>query len=72
MYVNRNFRTKKALVAALAEGQELYVYSPGPFSGPTCGTTHVEGPWYPEPHKWGANVELSADGDGRIVKVLKN
>lgn len=43
-------------------------YQPGPFGGNeiTNGTIYVEGPHYPEPHKWYAQCEVK---NGRIVKV---
>ena len=43
-------------------------YQPGPFGGnePKDGTFCVEGPHYPEPHKWYATCEAK---DGVIVKV---
>jgi len=66
MYVSPNFRTKKALKEAVAAGQKVPVFSPGPFPAPTQGKTCVEGPHYPEPHKWYAEVEIK---DGIVVKV---
>ena len=46
--------------------REVCIFSPGPFPAPTNGTAYVEGPHYPEPHKWYAKVEVK---DGVIVKV---
>jgi len=68
MYTTVNFKTKKALKEAVAAGQKIGIYQPGPFGGkePTDGTTAVEGPWYPKPHSWYANVTLV---DGVITKV---
>lgn len=47
--------------------QSLRVYQPGPF-GPTVkdGRTALEGPHYPEPHRWYADVEVK---NGHIVKI---
>jgi len=67
MYVYPNFRTKKALREAVTAGQEVTVFSPGPFPAPSEGRTAVEGPHYPEPHRWYANVLIEA---GKVVKVL--
>lgn len=68
MYTTINFKTKKALKEAVAAGRAVEVYQPGPFGGsaPTEGECLVEGPHYPEPHKWYARVTLK---DGKIVKV---
>jgi hypothetical protein len=67
MYTTTNFKTKKALKEAVANGEQVGVYSPGPFGNPPeNGTTSVEGPHYPEPHRWYATVTLK---DGAIVKV---
>lgn len=66
MYVSPNFKTKKALKEAVAAGKQVSVYSPGPFPAKTEGTEYVEGPHYPEPHKWYAAVEVK---NGIVVKV---
>jgi hypothetical protein len=57
-YTETNFRTKKALKEAVEKGN-VRVYQPGPF-GPDVrdGRTAVEGPHYPEPHKFYALVEV--------------
>lgn len=70
MYCSTNFKTKKALKAAVGEGHRLTIYQPGPFgTGPIreSGTFSVEGPHYPEPHRWYARVTLGPDG--YIIKV---
>lgn len=66
MYVNPNFKTKKALREAVAAGEEVTVFSPGPFPPNKNGVETVEGPHYPEHHKWYATVEVK---DGKVVKV---
>ena len=68
MYTYENFKTKKALKEAVANGEKIAIYQPGPFGGddPDEGTFCVEGPHYPEPHRWYATVEVK---DGFIVKV---
>ena len=66
MYTRENFRTKKALKAALAAGALVGVFSPGPFPCPQNGTVSIEGPHYPAPHSWYACAEVR---DGLIVKV---
>lgn len=68
MYTTINFKTKKALKEAVANGQRVSVYQPGPFGGnePSDGIVCVEGPHYPEPHRWYAECTLE---NGVIVKV---
>lgn len=68
MYTYENFKTKKALKEAVANGDKIAIYQPGPFGGddPEEGTFCVEGPHYPEPHRWYATVEVKG---GFIVKV---
>ena len=65
-YASTNFKTKKALKEAIAAGSEVYVYSPGPFPVPTQGRVSIEGPHYPQPHRWYATAILE---DGKIIKV---
>ena len=67
MYTDTNFRTKKALKAAVAEGVRVGVFSPGPFADPSSdGEVSVEGPHSPEPHRWYARVTLE---DGAVRRV---
>lgn len=67
MYVSPNYRTKKALKEAVASGEVVQVFSPGPFPAKQDGRESVEGPHYPEPHRWYAQVEVK---DGLVVKVV--
>ena len=66
MYVSPNFPTKKALKEALTKGQTVTVFSPGPFPCPTEGRVTVEGPHYPQPHRWYAQVQVK---EGRVISV---
>ena len=79
MYTNINFRSKKALKEAVKAWltytkhggptrNPITYYQPGPFSGnePKDGTICVEGPHYPEPHRWYASCTVK---DGVIVAV---
>ena len=66
MYTSTNFKTKKALKEAVASGKQISVYQPGPFPGKTDGVVALEGPHYPEPHKWYASATIK---DGIVVKV---
>jgi len=68
MYTIENFKTKKALKTAIKTGKVVKVYQPGPFGGnePVNGVVFLEGPHYPEPHKWYAEGTLK---DGILIKV---
>jgi hypothetical protein len=66
MYVSPNYKTKKALTAAVAAGERVEVFSPGPFPAEE-GRVYVEGPHYPDPHRWYASVDVH---DGVVVKVV--
>lgn len=67
MYVSPNFKSKKALKDALSAGRTVTVFNPGLGGDPPVnGRVTVEGPHYPEPHKWYGSVELR---DGRVVSV---
>ena len=68
MYTHTNYRTKKALREDVVAGKEVTYFQPGPFGGnePQDGVIYVEGPHYPEPHKWYAKCEVRG---GLITKV---
>ena len=68
MYTEKNYRTKKALKEDVAAGVKVSYYQPGPFGGnePENGDIFLEGPHYPEAHKWYAHAIVK---DGIIVKV---
>jgi len=66
MYTVKNYRTKKALKDDVAAGVQVQVYSPGPFPCPQNGRVALEGPHYPEPHRWYASAELA---NGIVIKV---
>lgn len=65
-YVNPNFKTKKALKEAVQEGKEIEVFQPGLGTVPENGTVYLEGPHYPEPHKWYAQGKME---NGRLTSV---
>lgn len=67
MYVDPNYPTKKALKEAVKSGDEVYVFSPGPFPAPSSGEASIEGPHYPKPHTWYARVLVE---DGKVIKVI--
>jgi hypothetical protein len=77
-YAVTNFKTKRALKEAVAAYNDtvgtagvpsnapVRIYSPGPFGCKTDGIESLEGPHYPAPHSWYANVTVV---DGIVVKV---
>jgi len=67
MYVSPNFASKKALKEAVKNGDEVTIFSPGPFPANQNGRESVEGPHYPEPHRWYAQVEVEG---GKVTKVV--
>jgi hypothetical protein len=69
MYTTINFKTKKALKEAVAAGRQIAVFQPGPFghsNEPINGNVCIEGPHYPEPHRFYASAVVK---DSIIVKV---
>ena len=69
MYTHTNFKSGKALREAVKAGERVTVYQPGSF-GPDArdGDAVIEGPHYPEPHRFYVGVVVK---DGVIVKVKK-
>jgi hypothetical protein len=65
-YIRPNLRTKKAVKEALDAGKRIEVFQPGLGEVPMNGTISLEGPHYPEPHKWYAVGTMK---DGKLVKV---
>ena len=68
MYTTEDFKSKKALKEAVANGEKVTIFQPGPFGGnePKNGEVALEGPHYPKPHSWYATATLK---DGVVVKV---
>ena len=66
MYCRVNFKTKKELRQAVARGDKLRIFAPGLSAPKNEGTEFLEGPHYPEPHRWYAQVKMR---DGFIVAV---
>lgn len=68
MYTSTNFKTKKELKEAVKRGDEVTLLQPGPFGWSGAdGTYSVEGPHYPEPHRWYARVKVVG---GKVVRVV--
>ncbi len=72
MYTVKNFKTKKEFKLAVTNGEKVRIYQPGGMFNPPeassmyTGSACVEGPHYPEPHKWYAVVEVV---NGIVTKV---
>lgn len=67
MYTSINFPTKKSLREYVAAGGKVHCFQPaGIGSVPDNGEVSVEGPHYPQPHRWYARVTLK---DGYITSV---
>jgi len=66
MYTTKNFKTKKQLKEAVAAGQIVTIYAPAIGSPKTDGWETVEGPHYPEPHRWAGKVFMVG---GNVTKV---
>jgi hypothetical protein len=67
MYVLPNFKTKKALKDAIANGVVVTTFAPGLGEPIRNGVETIEGPHFPEPHRWYARVQVV---DGRVTKVV--
>lgn len=68
-YTSTNFKTKKAFKTALAMGARITVFQPNDMFGDGTvrdGTAFIEGPHYPEPHRWYAQVVIK---DGIVIKI---
>ena len=71
-YVDPDYKTKKAFKEAVKAGVQHRPYNPSgmfPLNGRDqdwSGHTTVEGPHYPKPHTWYAQVDVA---DGVVVKV---
>lgn len=63
-YTSINFKTKKALKEAVTNGDHVTVYQPGGMFplDTSRGTVSVEGPHYPEPHRWYATCTVTPEG----------
>lgn len=66
MYTRENFKTKKAFKTAVANGEEVTLFAPGMGSPKRDGVEYVEGPHYPKPHTWYAQVTMR---NGKVVSV---
>ena len=66
-YVNPDYKTKKAFKQAVKDGIKHKAHIHGSvFSCVQNGEESIEGPHYPKPHTWYAEVTMK---DGWITKV---
>lgn len=67
MYSTENFKSKKLLKEALKAGP-VDCFQPGPFGPNVADGKHCcEGPHYPAPHRWYAEVMVKSN---QIIKVI--
>jgi len=75
-YSVENFKTKKALKEAVEicnqTNTEFFYYQPGPFyngerSLKPGESISLEGPHYPEPHKWYATLKKDQNGKLKVT-----
>ena len=73
-YTRKNYRTKKAVREAVAAGERVEVYQAGgifpltPYSG---NRVTLEGPHYPEPHRWYAEGTVKQDNGKWVLTKVK-
>lgn len=66
-YVDPNYPTKRAFIEAVKAGKEHEPYNPsGMFPVKQNGSITIEGPHYPQPHKWYAACQVK---DGVIISA---
>jgi hypothetical protein len=66
-YVNPDYKSKKEFKEAVAKGVKHYPYNPsGMFPTTQNGVEFIEGPHYPKPHKWYAEVKVAG---GIVISV---
>ena len=58
-YIDPNYKSKKEFIAAVKSGVKHLTYNPsGMFPTTQNGSDCIEGPHYPQPHKWYAQVKV--------------
>lgn len=67
MYTIKNYQTKKELIQDFKAGTRIVVYQPGfIFPSQMNGEVSLEGPHYPQSHRWYAQATIT---EGIITKV---
>jgi hypothetical protein len=66
-YVTENYKSKKDFIAAVKSGVQHETYNPsGMWPTTQNGQDVIEGPHYPQPHRWYASVKVK---DGIVVSA---
>jgi hypothetical protein len=66
-YVYPNYKSKKEFKQAVIDGKQHEPFNPsGLYPVTENGRISIEGPHYPQPHKWYADCDVK---DGIITKV---
>lgn len=65
-YVSGNPKTKAEIKRLLSSGRKLTIFQPGLGDVPLNGSIFVEGPHYPQPHKWYGVATIE---NGVITKI---
>lgn len=65
-YTETNYRTKKQIKEAINAGIKIKCFQPGLGSIPVNGVVYLEGPHYPEQHKWYGKGIME---DGFLVSI---
>lgn len=65
-YVRPNCKSKAEIKRRLKAGETITVFQPGLGTVPRDGTIDIEGPHYPQPHKWWGTATIV---DGKVTKV---
>lgn len=68
MYCTVNYKTKKALRDAITRGERVTIFAPGLGTPVHDGIEYLEGPHYPEAHRWYAQVEMI---NGEVVRIIR-
>jgi hypothetical protein len=66
MYAEHDYKTKQQLKDAVKAGVRVRIFAPGLGTPVSNGKEFIEGPHYPRPHTWYAEVVMK---DGLVVKV---
>lgn len=68
MYTEKNYPTKKALIADVKAGHQVRVFQPNDIFGHSGnGSVTIEGPHYPKPHRWYASATI----ENFVIKTIR-
>ena len=66
MYTVKNYRSKAEIKRDLAAGKIIEIMPVGQYPVPTDGPISLEGPHYPEPHRWYAQGMMK---NGHLISI---